>query len=365
MDHAVIATRRREPKVSVVVPVYNAMPYLRELLDSLAAQDLGSGSFNVIAVDDGSTDGSAELLEAYRRIHTNLEVIHQEHSGWPGRPRNVGIRASTTPYLFFADADDVVAPEALRRLVDFAEQHNSDIVIPKLTPLGGRRFPTSVYEKTLIDADLLTAFGTLFSPKLHRRRMLVDHGISFPEGKVYVEDGIFNAHAYMHATRVSIVADYDYYYVRAREDGRNISRRKREPVAYTSSVAHISRIVREHLGDSATADQIVLDLYCRKCLEVYHPRRFAKCDEAVQDVWMAQHKVFVDEFVSEAMEQQLESPFRERSYFVRRADKAGLLALKAKRAAPKSAARAVPPAGNIMRRIARRLTRRPKPARYL
>ena len=148
--------------MSVVVPVYNALPYLGEMLDSLAAQDLQPTSFNVITVDDGSTDGSSEVLDEYAQRFEHFAVVHQTNSRRPGRPRNAGLRRASGDFVFFADADDMLAPACLRRLLDFAEQHQSDIVIPRLTSLGGRGFPTSVYENTVVDADLVTAFKTLF-----------------------------------------------------------------------------------------------------------------------------------------------------------------------------------------------------------
>jgi glycosyltransferase involved in cell wall biosynthesis len=313
-----------EPTVTVVIPVYNALPYLTELLDSIAIQDVAPGSLNVMAVDDGSTDGSADVLDDYCRRHQNFNVIHQTNSGRPGGPRNVGLRASESSYVFFADADDRLAPECLRRLVTYAEAQGSDVVIPKMRPLGGRGFPTDVYENTLLDADLITAFRTLFPQKLYRRRLLTEHGIWFPEGR-RLDDGIFNAQAYVHAKRISVLSDYDYYFLRARRDGRNLSRREREPVSYTSSVVELCRIVREHVKDPAIADQLVLDLYQRKCLHQYDPRRFNFYEAARQDAWIAAHKSFVERFISEAMERRLASPFRERSYFIRRGDRAGLL----------------------------------------
>lgn len=326
-DPPAVVNEGAELRLTVIIPVYNALPYLREMLDSLAAQDLDASSFDVIAVDDGSTDGSGELLDEYRRQHQNVAVIHQANSGWPGGPRNAGLRASTAKWVFFADADDILAPGALRRIVAFAEEHDSDIVIPKLTPLGRRAFPTSVYEKTAVDANLVDVFDTLFSQKLYRRSMLVDGDISFPEGKVRLEDGIFNAHAYLHARRISILSDGDYYFLRARDDGQQLSREELDPSTYTSSVSDICRIVREHLGHSATGDQIIADLYRRKCLHIYHPGRLATYDEATQAAWVAAHQSFVWQFISDAMEGSLASPFRERSHFVRRGDRTGLLAL--------------------------------------
>src|SRR3954454_12673271 len=123
-------------KVSVVIPVYNTRRYLAECLDSVLAQDLPPEEFEIVAVDDGSTDGSGELLDRYAAQHSNLRVIHQDNSGWPGRPRNVGRDASAGSYVFFADSDDCLGPEALRRMWDFAVAHRSDVVVPKVVPLG-------------------------------------------------------------------------------------------------------------------------------------------------------------------------------------------------------------------------------------
>lgn len=324
-----------ELKLSVIIPVYNALPYLREMLDSVASQDLEASSFDVVAVDDGSTDGSSELLDEYGRQHENVMVIHQDNSGWPGGPRNVGLRASTAKWIFFADPDDLLAPGALRQIVDFAEEHGSDIVIPKLTPLGRGAFSTAVYEKTLVDADLVDVFDTLSSHKLYLRRLLLDHGIWFPEGKVRQEDGIFNAQAYVHAKRISILSgDDDYYFLRAQEDGQQLSRDTLDPTTCTSSVSEICRIVRDHLGHSPTADRVIVDLYRRKCLHIYQPGRLAKHDDVVQDAWVVAHQAFAWQFISDTMERRLGSPFRERSYFVRRGDRAGLLALGKVEATP-------------------------------
>ena len=268
-----------EPRVSVVVPVYNAMPYLVELMDSLAGQDLDPASFQVIAVDDGSTDAGAALLDDYAARHVNISVVHQANSGAPGGPCNVGLRAATGKYVFFAGGDDVLGTEALRRLVDFADEHGSDIVIPRLTPLGKRGLPSAVYKKTLIDADLVTAFRTMFSQKLYRRQLLVEHGVIFPEGRRQLEDGVFNSQAFVQAKRISILTGYDFYFLRARDDGKNLSSEEPDPAVYTSAITAICRNVRQHL-DPETASAVIADLYCRKCLNRYHRGRLSTYDEA-------------------------------------------------------------------------------------
>jgi len=312
--------------VSVIVPVHNAVGYIGELLDSLVAQDIGAGHFDVTLVDDGSTDGSGELLDAFCAAHPGFRVIHQDNSGRPGRPRNTGLRATSGTYVFFADADDVLAPGCLRSLVAFADQQHSDVVIPKLSPLGGRTFPTAVYERTRIDTDLPTAFQTLFPQKLYRRSLLAAHDIWFPEGR-RLDDGIFNARAYVHAERISVLSDGDYYFLRARAEGGQLSQGEKNPSGYTESVAMMAEIVRMHVRDAATSAEIILELYRRKCLNQYG-ERFGRYAEGVQDAWISAHRSFAERFVTTQMEQRLPSPFQERAYFVRRGDRPGLLALK-------------------------------------
>lgn len=77
--------------VSVVVPVWNTEPWLMQCLDSVAAQTIGTDRVELIAVDDGSTDGSAAMLDAHAATRPWMRVVHQSNSGGPGGPRNRGI----------------------------------------------------------------------------------------------------------------------------------------------------------------------------------------------------------------------------------------------------------------------------------
>jgi len=94
------------PLVSVVIPVYNAEPFLREALDSVLAQDYEP--FEVIVVDDGSTDGSGTIARSYPEVR----YLRQENQG-PAVARNAGIAAAQGEFLAFFDADDVMLPNKL------------------------------------------------------------------------------------------------------------------------------------------------------------------------------------------------------------------------------------------------------------
>ena len=98
------------PKVSVIVPVYNAQSHLRQCLDSIMGQTLRE--IEILCVDDGSTDGSAQILEEYKGCDPRLHVIMQENIG-AGAARNRGLAEASGEYLSFLDADDFFEPDML------------------------------------------------------------------------------------------------------------------------------------------------------------------------------------------------------------------------------------------------------------
>ncbi|MFF5975167.1 glycosyltransferase family 2 protein [Streptomyces sp. NPDC012769] len=215
----------RTPSVSLVIPVYNSMPYLELTLQSIEQQTIGMDALEIVAVDDGSTDGSGELLDAWAaRYPEVVKVVHQEASGGPSRPRNVGIENATGTYVFFVDGDDCLGPEALERLVAMAEKNGSDTVLAKLIGVG-RRVPKQVFAKNVDKVDLSKgdAYYTLMPFKLFRRSMIEKHAIRFPEHMRISEDQYFVAQAYLHSKVISIVGDYDCYYVVKRGDEGNIT----------------------------------------------------------------------------------------------------------------------------------------------
>ena len=315
--------------VSVVIPVYNTRPYLAECLDSVLAQDLSPGELEVVAVDDGSTDGSGELLDAYAERHRNLSVIHQANSGWPGRPRNVGRAASRGEYVFFADSDDCLAPDALRAMYDFAVKHGSDVVVPKVVPLDGPARPSSLWRRTRVDAELPRVIQTLGPWKLFRREYLDEQDIWFPEGKRRLEDGIFVTRAYVTARRVSVLADNGYYRKRDQPDQGNLSSTPVDPEDFASSIAAMIEIVRRHCPDEAVADAVVTTLYRRKALKWFLPDRFPRYRPEVRETWIRVIRNLQDTHVPPRLDALLPLVPRTRSVLVRRGEVAALVSLGA------------------------------------
>jgi poly(ribitol-phosphate) beta-N-acetylglucosaminyltransferase len=322
-----VAAGRGPPKVSVVIPVYNAGALLRSCLDSVIGQDLPPDALDIVAVDDGSTDGSGTVLDGCAAAHSNVRVIHQANSGWPGRPRNVGTDAARGDYVFYLDADDMLGPEALRRMVEFAHEHGSDVVVVRTHELKDERLLRAAPTRTSIDAPLEQVFRWLAPHKLLRRSFMESADLRFPEGRIRLEDGILMARAYLLASRVSTLGDYAYYYRRVAVGGGNISSSNIDPESYARSVSTIMDTVRELDRDPQRASRIVLGVYRRRALrffrtgrfDTYGPRHQRRCVAAIQRIALTH--------VPPALEAQLPEPHRARSDAVRRGDVKALIVL--------------------------------------
>lgn len=214
------------PDVSVVVGAYNAMPYLTRCVMSVVEQTIGRGSIELIAVDDGSTDGTgAELDRLAQEFPEVIRVVHQANSGGPSAPRNVGLELARGRYVFFLDADDHLGPEALERMVAMADTNGSDVVLGKMVGVGGRGAPRSMFRRNQPRTDVFSSrvYWTLSPLKLFRRELIERLGLRFRTDLRVGEDQPFVAMAYLHAAAISVVADYDCYYWVEREDGNNVT----------------------------------------------------------------------------------------------------------------------------------------------
>ena len=114
------------PEVSVVIPVYNVEKFLRDCVDSVLKQTFQG--FEIILVDDGATDQSPALCDAYAREYANIRVIHRENGGLSAA-RNSGLAAAKGKYVYFLDSDDWIIPRALQTLFDIAKRENADAVL--------------------------------------------------------------------------------------------------------------------------------------------------------------------------------------------------------------------------------------------
>ena len=177
-------------KVSVIVPVYNTGEYLPRCLDSLVSQTMPAEELEIIAVDDGSTDGSGDIADDYAKRFPNVRVIHQKNAG-SSAARNAGLREAHGRYLGFVDSDDYVSPGMYAALYDALVRTGVPMAQTGRDEYGedGSRLPdvTGIPEKeSFILADemlfslLMHEGDASFCTKLTDRKLF--EGREFPEG---------------------------------------------------------------------------------------------------------------------------------------------------------------------------------------
>ncbi|WP_432149203.1 glycosyltransferase family 2 protein [Streptomyces sp. bgisy029] len=216
------------PDVSVVVAVYNTMPYLTECLNSLVGQTIGEDRLEVIAVDDGSTDDSGRELDRFAEKYPDVfTVVHQPNSGGPAAPSNRALELATGRYVYFIGSDDYLGEEALERMVACADANESDVVVGKMVGTNGRYVHQKLFSGNQIDVSLYDSAlpFTLANTKLFRRELVEKHGLRFPEDLPVGSDQPFTIEACVKARRISVLADYTYYYAVKRGDASNITYR--------------------------------------------------------------------------------------------------------------------------------------------
>lgn len=193
------------PKVSIVIPVYNVAPYIRQCLESVLNQTLHD--IEIICVDDGSTDQCPEILDEYARKDNRVKVIHKANSGY-GHSMNVGMDASTGEYFAILESDDVVVPEMYEELsiigdfykvdivkADFyrfveSKQGNKELVPYKIAGAG-------MYNKVHYlerDRDEAMKYSKIYTwSGIYRRSFLYEHNIRHNEtpGASYQDNGFW------------------------------------------------------------------------------------------------------------------------------------------------------------------------------
>lgn len=210
-------------KVSVIVPVYNAEPYISECIKSLLSQTIQDCEF--IFVNDGSTDNSAAIIERYRRSDSRIILIQQPNQG-VSVARNVGLIASSGEYVGFVDADDYIEADMYERLYNAAANGECDVVLSNFeSEIEGHlvitkypfpkevRLTSEFIRKDVLPAFLKTEELNTACNKLYRNALVREHAVQFPKQVALGEDGIFNMFFFSYAATMKYI-DYTGYHYR-------------------------------------------------------------------------------------------------------------------------------------------------------
>jgi CDP-glycerol glycerophosphotransferase len=236
-------------RISVVVPIYNVETYLEPCLRSIAAQTFGD--LEVIMVDDGSTDGSGRIAEAFASGDERFRLVRQANGGLSAA-RNTGIEEAGGEFLAFADSDDVLPADAYERLLGALDDTGSDFATGNVHRLEGAATMQAPFLARTFARTRLRTHVTRFRPlladrtawnKLYRRSFWDRHGHRFPEGRLY-EDIPVMLPLHFQARSVDVIADPVYYW---RVRAQSITQRRLERRALLDRLAAIEE-VRDHLA---------------------------------------------------------------------------------------------------------------------
>lgn len=234
-------------KVSVIIAHYNAGKYINQGLESLVNQTLNQDDFEVIIVDDKSTDPLDNIKKYEYKIKNFKILVEKENHGYPSIPRNHGIDIATGQYIMLMDQDDYLSTDALKSLTAYADENKSDVIIGKYAAGEGYNGTQVPFKKGNIkEVNPCTdhVVSVLAPHKLYRKSMLNKYNIRFYSND-YVpvaEDQVFNMRAYAASRNISILADKDYYYWKQREDFGNLG--KSNSYAYDEPWKYLN-VIRE------------------------------------------------------------------------------------------------------------------------
>lgn len=189
------------PSISIIVPVYNVGAYLARCLDSVLAQTFQD--FEIICVDDASTDNSYKILLEYAANDSRFLIFQNGHNGGLSYTRNVGLEKARGKYVYFLDSDDAIVPDCLKKIYDTAEAKDADIVaFGAIEKEEGKKdklysFLEEMCNKVWDGRNLFVELhGTInyIGPvpfNLWRKSFLAQFKLKFYEG-IYHEDNLFS-----------------------------------------------------------------------------------------------------------------------------------------------------------------------------
>lgn len=203
-------------KVSVIVAAYNAEKYVTETLESIGGQTLDD--YEIIAVNDGSTDGTLGILREYEKRFDNMTVIDKENGG-PSSARNAGLDVAKGEFVYFFDADDLLELDALEELYECARTRRADLVIAKYDifnrfktfPVNGINDLVEMKKIDKYDPQILWTFS--LCNKLFRRSIIEKYNLRLPPIS-YSEDGAFLMRYVYRCSRITGLDKVIFHYRR-------------------------------------------------------------------------------------------------------------------------------------------------------
>lgn len=250
------------PTISIIVPVYNAEQTIRCCIDSIISQSFTS--FELILVDDGSSDSSGSICDDYSKIDERIKVIHKENGG-VSSARNAGLRVMTGDYLSFIDSDDMVSEQYLAKLISHMRD-GIDLVFSYATYInnnGNRRqeqYPSVIVDDTNFEVMFLendVIWHTSPWSKLYRVSLLKD--LIFNEKMHIGEDAVFLFSYILRCKSICFTSDTDYYYYF--DNANSLTKRINSLESELESLKCISEVGNALISNKRIENKTVMDKF--------------------------------------------------------------------------------------------------------
>ena len=207
-----------KPLLTVVIPVYNVEKYLKRCVESVLVQEWNN--YDILLVDDGSSDSSPQICDDYVKAYDFISVIHKENGGL-SEARNTGILHAKGDYVYFPDSDDWLEPQTFKELAEVLESQEFEIVSFNREFVKGEEdaivsdpLVTQVFEGKdafvqMLKHSYITGFA---NDKIYKKSLFIDNNISFPKGKYYEDLGT-NYKLFLSAKNVFATNQKYYHYL--------------------------------------------------------------------------------------------------------------------------------------------------------
>ena len=211
-------------KISIIIPVYNRGGLIEACVKSLNTQTSDKSDFEVLFVDDFSSDNSIESIDRLVQTDLNYRILKRPiNSGAASAPRNDGIKAAKGRYVFFVDSDDYIFDYTIQDLIEMSYKNNSDMVYVKFDGDKGRPWGKRPFAKGDVDVSSIAKnhlVRSLMAPKLIKRSLLIRNNIYYPVDIKVGEDRVFMMQVISKAKTISILGSKPYYYITNHDQGR-------------------------------------------------------------------------------------------------------------------------------------------------
>ena len=259
---------------SVIMPAYNSTAFLPQALDSLLNQT--TDDFEVVIVNDGSTDNTQEIIDAYCGRDPRIRCFTQENAG-VSAARNKGLSLAKGDYVTFLDADDYYAPDTLAAFMNRAAQTGADLLLGRLCMVAQGKPPyfhdaadALAKEETVETFDKRLLWNFLVSNKCYRRSFLLAHGVQFPATGFSEEGAFFMDAVYAGATIAGAADSVVYYRRHTEEEGLSVSQTASEANLHSldGSMREIYAAAERAMQEAALTDDAYLQEILYKHLHI-------------------------------------------------------------------------------------------------